>query len=139
MAIRRIIFETDDRGDSPSGTSAPHDLAERDLPKDPRLEGTSAPSEKDEETQLAEGLGEEAAPSPLVGRTAFDLFSELRDDPRPVSATLFFVPFVPFVLANNVDGVADLIYPAIVGLSLNLLWFVLVPILSWAKNRLGRS
>ena len=118
MAIKRLTIELDDAPDTRQSTTVPEPLQASTPVELKSKDLTNLPSEeKGETTSLIVG---KVAPR-RIGRTVSDLFAEFKDDGRVMAILLMFAPFAVFL--RNVEKFADLLYPFIVGVLLNVMWF----------------
>ena len=120
MAFKRVItIELDDAPDRGRQTSVPKS------PEAPGEQGfkvrelTAAPSEAETAETTSPKVGQASPKAP--GRTFPDLVAEFMNDARVMATILMFAPF-PF-FAGKVQGVPDLLYPALTGALLNGVWF----------------
>ena len=118
MAIRRVTIDLDDSADNNKHTLVAQSLTGRKVPTR-KYEGTSLPVHE-EEAQETE-LTEKTLPSPTIGRTYSDLIYEFYNSPRAMATILMFAP-MPF-FAFNINNINGLIYPIILGVVLNVVWF----------------
>ena len=126
MAIKRLTIELDDSPDRAGPTAIPEGVRATGATEFKAQEMTRIPSKKEsEETQSPEG-GKVNPRAP--GRTISDLVAEYVNEPRVMATLLIFAPF-PF-FAARIQMFSDLLYPAAVGVLLNVVWFGI----PWAKR-----
>ena len=129
---RQIIITLDDTEDTNSPTAVPQSLAatKQAKPEESTPSGIPTYEEETESTYRPSGK------TTNIGRTFPDLISEFIGNPRAIAVILMFIPF-PF-FTSKIESIDSLKYPAIIGLLLNLIWFIF-PLLTKRSSQVTKS
>lgn len=133
MAMRRLIIQIDDIVDQQKPTADPLTLAQNKKIENIKESPTEVTSYEQKEENLSN------SPDIILanhqGKTYPDLIASFINKPQAIGTVLFFLPFPFFV--SKIDSIQSLRYPFIVGILLNLVWFVFPLIISgieWIKK-----
>ena len=133
MAIRRLTIELDDSPDRAGQTKIPEGARAAESKEFKASRVTGLPTEKEMEETESPAF---AAASPrAAGRTISDLVVEFVNEPRAMATLLIFLP-VPFFV-TIIRSLTDLIYPIVIGVLLNAVWFGITWITNRSKKRDG--
>lgn len=120
MAIKRLTIEMDDSPDTARLTGVPEGLRVTQPTELKERELTGIPTGKESDETVSPVSGKAAPRAP--GRTVPDLVAEFVNDARAMVTILMFVPFVVFVV--KIQSINDFVYPVVMGVLLNVVWFV---------------
>lgn len=133
MAMRRLTIQIDDMVDQQKLTADPSILAQNKKTENIKESPTEVTFYEQKEENLSN------APDIILanhqGKTFPDLIAGFINDPRAMGTVLFFLPFPFFV--SKIDSIKSLKYPIVIGILLNLVWFMFPLIISgieWSKK-----
>ena len=117
MAIKRIIYELDDATDLNPTTGA--SINKTSLDKNFIKNQTKTIDDYSESENS--NSDKSTKNNNLIGRTVSDLVAEFKNDSRVMTVIITIISFLIFV--NKLDTVASFLFPILLSLLLNLLWF----------------
>jgi len=117
MAIKRVIYELDDAKDSSPVTGA---TIQKISSEKKFIDNQTQSVEKYTDTEVPES-GKIENEKPLFGRTIPDFIVEFKNDNRLMTVLITIISFIIFV--TKINSFTDFLYPIVLSVLLNLLWY----------------